>query len=89
MLFRSDLARKEVRELFGVTSPPSYERLIRWDRAMPQYLVGHMDRVAKIRARVSKLTGLAIVGNAFDGVGIPQCIRGARLAAKSLNFDPS
>ena len=78
------LAFQEVQSLFGVRSRPSVQRLIRWNRAMPQYHVGHVQRVAKIREYVSKYPGLALAGNAYDGVGIPQCVRSARQAALSL-----
>ena len=89
LLDRSDdqllsLAFQEVQSLFGVRSRPSVQRLIRWNRAMPQYHVGHVQRVAKIREYISKYPGLALAGNAYDGVGIPQCVRSARQAALSL-----
>jgi oxygen-dependent protoporphyrinogen oxidase len=51
---------------------------------MPQYAVGHLQKVQRIRALESQLQGLAITGNAYDGVGIPQCIRGAKQAALRL-----
>ena len=79
-----ELAFREVAELFGVRSRPTYERLIRWERAMPQYHVGHVERVKRIRELSAKLPGFGLVGNAYDGVGIPQCIRGARLAAAAF-----
>jgi oxygen-dependent protoporphyrinogen oxidase len=81
------LAFEEVRELFGVRTVPHFERLIRWNRAMPQYHVGHVQRVARIRELVSKYPGLALVGNAYDGVGIPQCIRSAKYAVADLARD--
>lgn len=89
LLERSDeqlieIARKEVRELFGPHSEPSYKHVVRWNRAMPQYAVGHLQKVQHIRALESQLAGLAITGNAYDGVGIPQCIRGAKQAALRL-----
>ena len=76
-----ELAFDEVQALFGVKTGPSYQRLIRWDRAMPQYHVGHVQRVSRIRELVSKHSGLALAGNAYEGVGIPQCIRSAKQAA--------
>jgi oxygen-dependent protoporphyrinogen oxidase len=81
------LAFEEVRELFGVRTVPHFERLIRWNRAMPQYHVGHVQRVARIRELVSKYPGLALAGNAYDGVGIPQCIRSAKFAVADLARD--
>ncbi|MFM9065186.1 MAG: protoporphyrinogen/coproporphyrinogen oxidase, partial [Pirellula sp.] len=79
-----ELAFDEVQALFGVRTKLSYQRLVRWNRAMPQYHVGHVQRVASIRDRISKYPGLALAGNAYDGVGIPQCIRGAKQAATLL-----
>jgi len=79
-----ELAFAEVQALFGVRTRPSYQRLVRWNRAMPQYHVGHVQRVASIRDQISKYPGLALAGNAYDGVGIPQCIRSAKQAAMML-----
>jgi oxygen-dependent protoporphyrinogen oxidase len=85
LLERSDaelmgMARREVQALFGSATPPAYEHMVRWERAMPQYLVGHVERVRAIRALASAIPGLELIGNAYDGVGIPQCIRGAKQA---------
>lgn len=80
-----ELAFDEVQALFGVKTGPSYQRLIRWDRAMPQYHVGHVQRVSRIRELVSKHSGLALAGNAYEGVGIPQCIRSAKQAAAKFS----
>jgi len=51
---------------------------------MAQYAVGHQDRTARIAARVANLPGLRLAGNAYDGIGIPDCIRLGRKAAKEL-----
>lgn len=77
-------AKRELAGLFGPASSPLYERIVRWPRSMPQYLVGHAERVRKIRDLVSHLTGLELIGNAYDGVGIPQCVRGAKIAAQRM-----
>jgi oxygen-dependent protoporphyrinogen oxidase len=79
------LAFAEVQALFGVKSRPSYQRLVRWNRAMPQYHVGHVQRVASIKEQLAKYPGLALAGNAYEGVGIPQCIRSAEQAASLLS----
>ena len=52
--------------------------------ALPQYAVGHLERVARIRAAVAALPGLAVCGAAYDGIGIPACIASARLAADQV-----
>ena len=51
---------------------------------MPQYHVGHLERVERIDRQVAQLKNIALVGNAYRGVGIPQCIDGAMQAAESL-----
>lgn len=76
------IARKEVKELLGATSLPRWQSIVRWNEAMPQYLVGHTQLVASIRQSLQEEPSLRLVGNAFDGVGIPQCIRLARQTAE-------
>lgn len=78
------LATKEVAELLGATGEPELCRIARWDRAMPQYHVGHKDVVARINERVKKLPGLALAGNAYDGVGIPLCVASSERAAERI-----
>ena len=53
----------------------------RWGGGLPQYAVGHLDRVERIRADVARIPGLAVCGAAYDGVGIPAVIASARRAA--------
>jgi oxygen-dependent protoporphyrinogen oxidase len=52
----------------------------RWGGGLPQYAVGHVDRVTRIRAAVAQVAGLGVCGAAYDGVGIPACIASARAA---------
>ena len=56
----------------------------RWGGGLPQYAVGHLDRVARIRAAVARVPGLVVCGAAYDGVGIPAVIASARWAAVML-----
>jgi oxygen-dependent protoporphyrinogen oxidase len=72
---------RELGELLGASGAPILTEVGRHPRAMPQYTLGHLDRVAAIRQRVAQHHGLILAGNAFDGVGIPDCIRGAQAAA--------
>ena len=60
------------------------QRVTRWGGALPQYNVGHLERVAAIRAAVAAQPGLAVAGAAYDGVGIPACVATARAAADSI-----
>ena len=75
----------DVADLLGLARPEPLEtRLVRWGGGLPQYLVGHPDRVDAIRAAVSEVPGLAIAGAAFRGVGVPACIRDAHHALEAL-----
>jgi oxygen-dependent protoporphyrinogen oxidase len=76
--------RQELADLLGVQAAPALTRIARWPRAMPQYHVGHLDRVARIGQRVAALPGLQLAGNAYGGVGIPDCIRSGEEAAEAL-----
>jgi oxygen-dependent protoporphyrinogen oxidase len=68
----------------GLGMEPEYARVSRWPRAMAQYAVGHQERMARVAARVAALPGLRLAGNAYDGIGISDCIRLGRRAAKEL-----
>lgn len=70
-----ELARADLRHIMGVTEEPVMARVFRWPRAMPQYLVGHLDRLAAIEERLARLPGVFVAGAAYRGVGIPDCIR--------------
>jgi protoporphyrinogen/coproporphyrinogen III oxidase len=59
-------------------------RVTRWGGGLPQYNVGHVDRVARIRAAVAAQPGLAVAGAAYDGVGIPACVATARSAVTQV-----
>ncbi len=68
----------------GIGLDPEYTQVTRWRRAMAQYAVGHQERMEKINERVAALPGLRLVGNAYDGIGVPDCIRMGRKAATDL-----
>ncbi|MFD3696455.1 protoporphyrinogen oxidase [Streptomyces sp. NPDC058646] len=71
-------------EAVGLTARPVASTVTRWDGGLPQYPVGHLDRVARIRAAVAALPGLAVCGALYDGVGIPACIASAGKAAEAV-----
>ncbi len=77
-------ARAELAELLGVRGDPVFVRIARHLRAMPQYDLGHLARVAAIEASVDRLGGLAVAGNAYRGVGIPDCIHSGERAVDGL-----
>jgi protoporphyrinogen/coproporphyrinogen III oxidase len=75
------LAAAELADSIGVTATPVAHRVTRWGGGLPQYNVGHLDRVARIRQAVGQQPGLAVAGAAYDGVGIPACVATGREAA--------
>ncbi len=80
----AELAAADLAAATGVRGAPAAVRVSRWGGGLPQYTVGHLDRVARIRAGVAALPGLAVCGAAYDGIGIPACIASARLAADQV-----
>ena len=81
--------RRELSEILGgvvsgIEIEPEVAQVSRWPRAMAQYAVGHLERLERISASVAALPGLRLAGNAYDGIGIPDCIRLGRRAAREL-----
>lgn len=74
----------ELTQAVGLPARPVDVRVTRWGGALPQYAVGHLDRVARIRSAVAELPGLAVCGAAYDGVGIPACIGSGQRAATEV-----
>jgi oxygen-dependent protoporphyrinogen oxidase len=80
------LVEQELQEVLGLQGKPQFCEFFRWPRAMPQYHVGHLQRVAEIEELATALPNFALAGNAYRGVGIPFCIRsGEEAAAKICN----
>lgn len=77
-------ARSELKEILGLAAEPCLQRVFRWESALPQYSVGHLDRVAEMERVLAEIPGVHIIGNSFHGVGIPDCIRSGREAAEGL-----
>jgi oxygen-dependent protoporphyrinogen oxidase len=80
-----EFAYRDVCDLLGIQGKPIWSQLRRWTRAMPQYHVGHVDRVTQVDARVAEIPGLELAGNAYHGVGIPFCAAGGYAAAERLH----
>jgi oxygen-dependent protoporphyrinogen oxidase len=76
--------RRDLTDLLGITGEPLLVEISRHGRTMPQYTLGHLDRVAAIRRQAARHSRLFLTGNAFDGVGIPDVIRNAQLAADAV-----
>ena len=70
--------------LLGVKAAPLLSLIARYPSSMPQYLVGHLERVAAIERRLAVHPGLALAGNAYRGVGIADCVRSGEAAAQSV-----
>jgi oxygen-dependent protoporphyrinogen oxidase len=79
--------RAELGTLIGLRGQPLDGQVSRWGGALPQYEVGHGDRVSRARGAVREVPGLALCGAYLDGVGIPACIAAARAAATSVLAD--
>ena len=75
---------EELRDTLGVTGTPDFVEVYRYPRAMPQYHVGHLERVAEIERLAASHRGLALAGNAYRGVGIPDAIHSGERAAERI-----
>jgi oxygen-dependent protoporphyrinogen oxidase len=80
----SELAAADLAAATGVRGRPADAVVTRWGGALPQYTVGHLDRVARIQASLAAQPGLAACGAAYAGVGIPACVGTARAAADQV-----
>jgi oxygen-dependent protoporphyrinogen oxidase len=78
------IARQELKEILGLNAEPRFARTFRWDRAMAQYETGHLDRVAEMEKIIAAMPGFHIIGNSFYGIGVPDCIKSARLAVEQI-----
>jgi len=80
----------DLRELLEITERPLFADVAKWKDSMPQYEVGHLDRMQAIESKLAQLPNLTLAGNAYRGAGIPDCIRSGEAAAeKILNFLPA
>lgn len=75
----------ELHDIVGFRAAPAFSRIYRWPRSMAQYTVGHPARLAEIEARAAAIPGFQLAGNAYTGIGIPDCIRMGRQAAESIS----
>jgi oxygen-dependent protoporphyrinogen oxidase len=79
-----EAVRGELQEIMGVAENPIFSRVARWPRSMAQYTVGHRQRMAAVDARTEALPGLHLAGNAYTGIGLPDCIRMGKQAAERI-----
>jgi oxygen-dependent protoporphyrinogen oxidase len=73
---------EELREIVALAARPRFVRISRWPRSMAQYTVGHGERIAELERRLP--AGLHVAGNAYHGIGIPDCIRMGKAAAEAI-----
>jgi oxygen-dependent protoporphyrinogen oxidase len=78
------LVRADLRKLLGITAAPQFVVTGRHPRSMAQYAVGHLDRIAEVEERITRFPGLALAGNAYHGIGIPDCVHSAEQAAEAV-----
>jgi len=77
------VAERELRDLFGIEAKPRFAMVHRWPQSMPQYTVGHMDRMKQV-TRLSREAGLHLAGNAYRGIGVSDCVRDGQAAAAAV-----
>ncbi len=74
----------ELERLMGISAEPIFAVNHRWPESMPQYTIGHSFRVSEIEARVEHIPGLHLAGNAYNGIGIPDCVRNSKVLAERI-----
>lgn len=77
-------ARSELRSLMGFQAEPVFSNVARWPDAMAQYTVGHQQRIERVKAILETIPGLSLAGNAYQGIGIPDCVRMGKEAATRI-----
>jgi oxygen-dependent protoporphyrinogen oxidase len=78
------IAREELREILGIDATPVLVKAYRWPRANPQYDLGHEQRLVEIERTLANLPGLHVVGAAYRGAGIPDCIQSGTKVAQAI-----
>jgi oxygen-dependent protoporphyrinogen oxidase len=81
------IVRSELDAIIHLKAEPLFARVYKWKGAMAQYAVGHLERLQRIDHLLSALPGLALAGNGYRGIGVPDCVRsGTEAAAQALKF---
>ena len=78
------LVQNELQQIVGLRAEPLFVRVYKWKSAMAQYGVGHLERIERIERLRKQLPGLALAGNGYRGIGVPDCVRSGREAAKQV-----
>ncbi|MDQ3007880.1 MAG: protoporphyrinogen oxidase, partial [Chloroflexota bacterium] len=79
-----ELAKEELKLTLGVAAKPLLTRVFAWENAMPQYNLGHPEKLKQIDSAIEKHPGLALAGNGYRGIGIPDCIHSGELAVNKI-----
>jgi oxygen-dependent protoporphyrinogen oxidase len=79
-----NIVREELRQILGLNAEPLFTRIYRWKGAMAQYVVGHLERLQRIDGLLKQWPGLALAGNAYRGIGVPDCVRSGEAAAQHV-----
>lgn len=82
-----EIAREELKLTLGITADPLVSRVFIWEKAMPQYNLGHPEKLNQIDAALKKMPNLALAGNGYSGIGIPDCIHSGELAVEKIFND--
>jgi oxygen-dependent protoporphyrinogen oxidase len=83
-IVRNELQQILGPQIHGLRAEPLFARVYKWKSAMAQYGVGHLDRLKRIERLRQQLPGVGLAGNAYSGIGVPDCVRTGRDAAKQL-----
>ncbi len=78
------VVRNELQQILGLRAEPLLARVYRWKSAMAQYGVGHLERLERIERLRRQLPGLALAGNGYRGIGVPDCVRSGQDAARQV-----
>jgi len=81
---QNEAVRADLQRLMGVTAEPVFAVRHQCPDAMPQYTVGHTARIAELESRIAEVPGLHLAGNAYHGIGIPDCVRSGKRAAEAI-----
>lgn len=79
-----EIAREELELTLGITAKPLLTRIFQWEKAMPQYNLGHPERLERIEAALAAFPRFALAGNGYQGIGIPDCIHSGELAVEKI-----
>ena len=79
------IVRNELQQVLGLEADPLFARVYKWKSAMAQYGVGHLERLERIERLRQQLPGLALAGNGYRGIGVPDCVRSGREAAREMS----